>query len=261
MLRSVACWVLVAFAPALAAGQSRIVVGGAQSLTPLAERFSEQFRASRAGVTVEIRKANSNYALKAVRSGDLHVGLLARNPSDAERAQLHIEALGRDPVLLLTYPANTVLDISLARLRRIYLGQITDWSQIGGENQGIVPLTREPDSALHKVFVEILFGKGFRGTEKAFVLRATKEKVLRTVKRVQGSIGYGIVRPEEAAAERVKVLAVDGKFPSPANVENGTYPFTRRQLAVSRRDPDRLVLEWMRGFAKFATASRNGRED
>ena len=49
----------------------KIVIGGALSLAPLAEKFSERFRKERPGVEIEIRRANSNYAIQAVQSGEM----------------------------------------------------------------------------------------------------------------------------------------------------------------------------------------------
>ena len=83
-------------------------------------------------------------------------------------------------------------------------------------------------------------------------MRATKDKVLRTIKRVRGSLGYGIVRVEEAQAEGVKVLAIDGKFPNATNILERLYPFTRPLLLVSKGRPDPLAEKWMLGLVKFA---------
>ncbi len=230
----------------------KIIIGGAQSLTPLAEKFSAQFRKEHPGIEIEIRRGNSNYAVNAARSGDIQIGLVTRNLSVAEKAELHVESMGHDAMILLSYPWNPVTDLTLEQLQKIYLGKITNWREVGGEDKGIVPLTRENSSALHGTFIDRLFGKGFNGQEKAFILRANKDKVLRTIKRVRGSLGYGIVRMEEAQAEGVKVLGVDGNLPTAANLRKGLYPFTRPQLLISKTGANSIIHEWLLGFAKFA---------
>ena len=239
--------------------QQKIVVGGAQSLTPLAEKFSARFHKDHPGIEIEIRRGNSNYAVNAAQSGEIHIGLVARNLSAAEKAAVHIELVGHDAIILLSYPWNSVTNLTLERLQKIYLGKITNWREVGGEDKGIVPLTRESSAALHGIFIDNLFGKGFNGREKAFILRANKDKVLGTIKRVRGSVGYGIVRVEEAQAEGVKVLAIDGKAPTAANIQEALYPFTRPQLLVSKSRPDPLVQEWMAGFAKFVNQGESDR--
>jgi phosphate transport system substrate-binding protein len=230
----------------------KIIVGGAVSLAPLAENFSERFRKDHPGVEIEIRRTNSNYAIHAVQSGDIQIGLVTRYLSATEQSVLQVESIGYDAMLLLSYPWNSATNLTLEQLRNIYLGKIINWREIGGEDKGIVPFTRESTAALHTTFIDSLFGKGFKGEEKAFVLRATKDKVLRTIKRVRGSVGYGIVRVEEAQAEAVKVLAIDGTFPNATNIQERRYPFTRPLLLISRGQPGPLAQEWMLSLVKFA---------
>lgn len=230
----------------------KIVVGGAISLAPLAEKFSERFRKDHPGVEIEIRRTNSNYAIHAVQSGEIQIGLVTRYLNATEQPSFQVESIGHDAMLLLSYPWNSATSLTLEQLRNIYLGKVINWRELGGEDKGIVPFTRENTAALHATFIDSLFGKGFKGQEKAFVLRATKDKVLRTIKRVRGSVGYGIVRVEEAQAEGVKVLAIDGKFPNEANIRERLYPFTRPLLLISRGRPNSLAQEWMLGLVKFA---------
>jgi phosphate transport system substrate-binding protein len=255
---TLALWLLVTGLPrAGGAAEGKFVVGGAQSLTPLAEKFSAHFRRSRPEVAVEIRRANSNYAINAVRKGEFQIGLVSRGLTESERREFHVEALGYDAIVLLSYSWNAVTALSVDQLRQIYLGKIINWQEVGGEDTGIVPLTREATSALHKTFIESLFGPRFHEQEKAFVLRASKEKVLRTIKRIRGSLGYGIVRMEEAENEGVKVLAVNGKLPTAANVQEMRYPFTRPLFLVAKQRPEGIVREWIRDFTTFADQSKD----
>lgn len=230
----------------------KLVVGGAISLAPLAEKFSERFRKDHPGVEIEIRRTNSSYAIHAVESGEIQIGLVTRYLTAPEQSAFRMESIGHDALILLSYPWNSATNLTLEQLRNIYLGKIVNWREVGGEDKGIVPFTRESTSALHATFIDSLFGKGFRDQEKAFVLRATKDKVLRTIKRVRGSIGYGIVHLEEAQAEGVKVLAIDGKLPNAANIQERLYPFTRPLLLISKGRPNPIAQEWMLGLVKFA---------
>lgn len=240
----------------------KIIIAGAQSLIPLAERFTTQYRKENPGLEIEIRSATSNYAVQAVSLKQIDVGLVTRNLTPTEQAAFHTRALGYDAIVLLTYPGNLALNLNSAQLRRIYLGKVTNWSDVGGEDKGVVALTRENGSALRTIFLERLFGQGFDGKEKAFTIRASKEKILRTIKRVEGSLGYGIVRLDEAKLQGVKVLQVDGKLPTSETIREGLYPFTRPLLLISKGTPNEAAHKWMTGFAKFAnqaSGSKNGR--
>ncbi|HWO41160.1 MAG TPA: substrate-binding domain-containing protein [Candidatus Eisenbacteria bacterium] len=243
-------------ATAALGAEFKIIAGGAQSLTPLAEKFSHQFRKRRPDVTVEIVPANSNYAVRAVRAGEIHIGLVTRDLAAEERYGMRLAIIGRDALVFLSYPSNPAANLTREQLRAIYTGEVTNWKDVGGQDQGIVPLIREPGSALQAVFVERLFGREFRGPLKAFVVRADKDKVLRTIKRIRGSLGYGIVRPEEAENEGVRVLAIDGKFPDPKTIDAERYPFARVQAVISKNDAGHAVRAWIEGFAAFAKHNR-----
>jgi phosphate transport system substrate-binding protein len=238
----------------------RLTIGGALSLAPQAEKFSARFKQNHPGTEIDVRRGNSNYAVSAVEHGDLDIGLVARTISGAEAARgLRVETMGHDAIIVLSYSWNSVTNVSLGQLRDIYSGKLTNWRDLGGEDKGIVALTREAGSGIHAMFVETLFGKNASAVEKAFVLRANKDKILRTIKRVRGSVGYGIVSLEEARAQGVKVLAVDGKTPTTANIKQGIYPFTRPQLLIARADAAPVALEWMRGFAGFFQSGEGSR--
>jgi len=229
----------------------QIIIAGAQSLVPLAEKFSAHFQKKHPQVQIEIRGGGSNYAVNAVRNGEVHVGLIARRLTAAEGSVLRAEPFGQDAIILLTYPGNSVTNLTLHQIRNIYLGRVENWKDVGGQEKGIVPLTRERNSAIHAIFLECLFGRDLPGEEKAFTIRASKEKVLRTIKRIEGSLGYGIVRLEEAKQQGVKVLAVDGSFPTSNNIQAGLYHFVRPQLLIVRGTPTGIVKEWTAGLATF----------
>jgi len=232
--------------------RQKIVIGSAQSLVPLAEKFSDRFRKENPGIEIEIRGGGSNYAVNAARSRQVDIGLAARHLDSKEKAGLHVEAFGQDSIVLLSYPGNPVSSLTLAQLRAIYTGKITQWSQVGGEDQGIVSLTRERGAAIRAIFLQHLFGDGFDGQEKAFMIRASKDKILRTVKRITGSVAYGIVRLEEAQSHGVRVLAVDGKLPTEKNIRQGLYPFVRPQYVIVPVDAAAPARRWVAGFLSFA---------
>lgn len=238
--------------PCAWAADQKIVIGGAQSLAPLAEKFSERFRKQHPGIDIEIRYGGSSYAIQAVNRGEIAIGLVTRNLDPEEKSGLQVEPVGHDAIVLLSYPESPLKGLTLAQLQAIYLGKVSSWKELGGEDKGIVALTREKNSTIHGTFVQDLFGPKFDGQEKAFTIRASKEKILKTIKRIAGAIGYGIVRLDEARSQGVKVLAINGKLPTEANIIQGTYPFPRPQYLVLAPNPPDVVRQWAAEFARFA---------
>lgn len=233
--------------------RQKITIGSAQSIVFLAEQFSAQFRKDYPGIEIKILGRGSNYAVDAARRGEIDIGLIARSLSSIEKKDLHEKPFGRDAIFLLTYPGNSVSNLTLEQIRRIYLGEITNWREVGGQDKGIVPLTRERTSNIHAIFTRHVFGKSSYTQEKAFTIRATKEKILKTIKRIEGSIGYGIVHFEQVKAQGIKVLEVEGKLPTKEHIRAGLYPLTRPRLLISRGKPKGIVREWMLAFIRFTS--------
>ncbi len=233
--------------------QQRIIIAGAQSLNPLAQKFSSRFIKDHPEIEIEIRGGGSTFGVNAAIRGEIDIGLVARSLTDSEKQSLHEKLFGHDAIFLLTYPGNPVRSLTLDQIRRIYLGEITNWREVGGQDQGIVALTRESSSNIHTIFFRHVFGRNFNGQEKAFTLRASKKKILKTIKRVKGALGYGILHFDQAESEGVRVLAVDGKLPTAQNIKQGLYPLRRPLLLVSPQRPEGIVREWMLGFAQFTS--------
>ena len=231
--------------------RQKITIGSAQSIVPLARNFSTRFRKDYPGIEIEILGGGSNYAINAAREGKIDIGLISRSLSPIEKKDLHEEPFGRDAIFLLTYPGNPVMNLSLEQIRSIYLGKIKNWRDVGGEDQGIIPLNREKSSNIYLIFIQHVFGERLNSPEKSFTLRAGKGKILKTIKRIKGSLGYGILNFKQAEAQGIKVLAVGGKLPTAENVYQRLYPLTRPRLLISRGKPKGIVREWMLAFMRF----------
>ena len=65
----------------------KITIAGAPSLIPLAERYTTQYRKENPTVEIEIRGGGSNYAVRAVRLGQIDLGLITRNLGPTEQGE------------------------------------------------------------------------------------------------------------------------------------------------------------------------------
>ena len=233
-----------------------LTVSGAGSLIRAAKSFSQAFEKMHPGVGIVIEPGRSRTAIRAVRAGKLKIGLLGHALAPADTRGLHIEAIEKQAILVVTYPTNPVKSLQLAQIRSIYSGGITNWHHLGGENQVIVPFTRRKSSMIRQIFMSTL-GNAPSTQETAF--RIAKDKVLKTIKKIQGSLGYASTSLKKAREGGIKVLAVNGRAPTRQNVQQGTYPFSRTLLVITAARPDTLTSEWIRGFVKFVRQESSAR--
>lgn len=226
-----------------------LTIGGAGSMIRAAKSFSQTFEKTHPGVRVEVEPGSSRSAVRDLRAARLDIGLAGHAIPVGDSRGLYIEPVDKQAILLVTYPQNPVNTLSLAQIRGIYLDDITNWQRVGGEDQIIVPFTRRKNSTIRQIFMDTLFSQHVAADEKAF--RIAKDKVLKTIKKIQGALGFASTSLKKAKEGGVKVLAVNGNPPTHEKVKHGTYPFSRTLLVMTARPPSGLTLEWIRGFVTF----------
>ncbi|HYW21484.1 MAG TPA: phosphate ABC transporter substrate-binding protein [Nodularia sp. (in: cyanobacteria)] len=143
--------------------------------------------------------------------------------------------------------------LTLEQLRSIFLGQITNWSEVGGPNLPIKVINRSRDSGTHSFFQEaVLSGKPFPpdGGNFTTVQQDETTPILRALGN--DGISYSTVTQIENQTS-VRVLPINGMSPTDqALVKNGSYPISRVvYLAVPRKTSPAV-----KQFVEFALSSR-----
>ncbi|GAX34915.1 phosphate ABC transporter substrate-binding protein [Nodularia sp. NIES-3585] len=127
--------------------------------------------------------------------------------------------------------------LTMEQLRLIFLGQITNWSEVGGPNLPIKVINRSRDSGTHSFFQEaVLSGKSFApdGGNFSTVENDETTPILRALGN--DGISYSTVTQIENQ-KTVRIIPINGMSPTDkALVKNGTYPISRIvYLAVPRK--------------------------
>lgn len=144
-----------------------------------------------------------------------------------------------------------VKDLSVADVRRLYRGEVTNWSELGGRDVAVRLVSRDANSGTRQVLQHRVLGRGeianssldcrHKDDPTAPVLRCeldSTELVLRTVADLPGSIGYSEFN-RAAAAQDVDRLSLDGNAPSVDALERGdhSYPFREIEYAYTYGRP------------------------
>lgn len=145
--------------------------------------------------------------------------------------------IGLEGFVFFVNKRNPVDSLTVEQLRGIYASDYTNWAQVGGSNRSINPVTR-------------LQGSGSQTTFEAFMGDAPigKKSLLAIT---GGAIGFSFRYYLESMVgnEAVKMLCLDGIYPSAENIRNGTYPIVAPFYAIYRADnPNEnipIVLEWL----------------
>jgi len=131
----------------------------------------------------------------------------------------HVVAM--DGVCIAVHPSNPIKALSAEQVRKIYNGQVTNWSQLGGANMKIVMISRDTNSGTYETFHKLVMSKEKMASGTEYV--NSNPQMQARVSSTQGAIGYlGL-----GFTDGVKVLRIDGVMPSRKTIASGKYPVSR----------------------------------
>ena len=183
------------------------------------------------GIRFTYNPTGSSSGIKAVQEGRCDIGLSSRDLKDGEKsAGLNGTVLAYDGIAIIVNPENPVSDLSLETIAKIYTGEITNWSEVGGKDAEIVLIGREAGSGTRDGFESIT------DTEDACKYRqelTSTGDVITTVAQNPNAIGYASVA---SVKDTVKAVTVDGVAPTEETIKDGSYVVQRPFVLVTKTD-------------------------
>ena len=199
-----------------------ISLAGSTSMEKLCEAMSESFMETYPGVTVTVEYTGSGAGLESLASGSVDIGNSSRHLKDEEVAGGAVEnVVAIDGIAVIVDPANSVSDIPADKLAAIYKGEITNWSELGGNDEAIVVIGRESGSGTRDAFEELLEVKdACKYAQELDSTGGVKAKVAAT----PGAIGYVSL---DVVDESIKAVSIASVEPTEANIIAGDYLLSR----------------------------------
>lgn len=221
---------------------------GSTSMEKVIGALGEAFMQANNGVTFTYNPTGSGSGIQAVQEGRCDIGLSSRDLKDEEKASgLTSTVLAYDGIAIIVNPENPVSDLSLETVSKIYTGEITNWSEVGGQDAQIVLIGREAGSGTRDGFESIT------GTKDACQYRqelTSTGDVITTVAQNAGAIGYASLA---SVKDSVKALTINGIAPSEATILDGSYVVQRPFVLVTKRDAK--LSDGAQKFFDFITSS------
>ena len=213
-----------------AAPSGSVSTDGSTSMEKVIGALGEAFQ-NDTGISFTYNPTGSGSGIKAVQEGRCDIGLSSRDLKAEEmEAGLTGTVLAYDGIAIIVHPENPVSDLSLDAIAKIYTGEISNWSELGGKDAEIVLIGREAGSGTRDGFESIT------GTEDACNYRqelTSTGDVIASVSQNPGAIGYASVA---SIKDTVKALTVDGVAATEESIKDGTYVVQRPFVLVTRAD-------------------------
>lgn len=212
-------------------GGGTVSTDGSTSMEKVIGALGEKFQADNEGVTFTYNPTGSGSGITAVAEGRCDIGLSSRKLKDEEKSQgLTETVLAYDGIAVIVNPSNGVEDLSIDEIAKIYTGEITNWSEIGGSNLDIVLIGREAGSGTRDGFESIT------GTEDSCKYRqelTSTGDVITTVSSNENAIGYASLA---SVKDSVKIVSVNGVTPTEDTIKDGSYTVQRPFVLVTKSD-------------------------
>lgn len=245
--------------PDTARENKTVTIKGSDTMVILGQRWAETYMNSHPSVTIQVTGGGSGTGIAALINGGTDICEASREMKDQEK-QLVLKRHGKavveipvalDGVAIYVHESSPIRELSVPQLRDIYTGKTTNWSDVGGRNERIVPYSRENNSGTYVFFKEhVLSNEDF--AREVQTLPGTAA-VVNAVSKDPASIGYGGI----AYASGIRAIPIrrdstsNPVQPSLETVQNGQYPLSRNLFFYAIGEPageEKAFIDWTLGI-------------
>ncbi len=217
------------FAGCSRGGGNKVVIKGSTTVLPITQKAAEAFKkTSKTLITIE--GSGSGNGIKALidKTCDIANSSREMKPEELKNAgdkgiRVKEIAIAIDMIVPVVHPSNPVKEITMAQLKAIYDGSITNWKQLGGKDENIVVISRDTSSGTFEIWNEKVMKK--TDVRKDALLQASNGAIVSAVAgnpKAIGYVGFGYIDSS------VKALNVDSVLPTIDNGKSGKYPISRK---------------------------------
>ena len=224
-----------------------VATGGSTSMKNVIAALTEGFAEVEPGVTVSYDPTGSGAGITGATDKTLDIGLSSRALKDDEKADVDGTTIALDGIAIIVNNASKVEDLTVDQLKQMFTGEITNWSEVGGDDGEIVLIGREAGSGTRDGFESIVDVKD--SCKYAQELTATGA-VISAVEANPLAIGYASL---SAVGDTVKMVTVGGVECSEDTVKDGSYEVQRPFVFVTNKSV--TLSEQAQAFFDFAVSA------
>ncbi|MCF2647835.1 MULTISPECIES: phosphate ABC transporter substrate-binding protein [Bacillaceae] len=204
-----------------------ISISGSTSVGPLAEKLAAKYH-EHDNTKIEINQIGSSAGITNAISGVSEIGMSSRDLKEDEMQKLKEVVIAYDGIVVVTHPSNKVKDLTLEQVKQIFTGEVTNWSQLGGDDMEIVVVSREDGSGSRDAFQEIV---GYSSGEliRNSIIASGNGNIKTTVANNKHAVGFISF---EYIDDTISTIDIDGVEATAENVLAKKYSLSRPFLFV-----------------------------
>jgi len=249
---------------------------GSDTIVNIALAWAEEYRNVDPSVSIAVTGGGSGTGIASLINGTVDIANASRPMKDEEIEDArsndiepveHVVAI--DALAVIVNLDNPVSELSIHQLSDIYTGRITNWKEVGGNDAGIILVSRETNSGTHVYFLEEVVRRGEKENSDIFapqtLLMPSSVGITSEVQRNPNAIGYDGLGYVDPAHEKVLSISKDNESPfiapSVETAKEGSYPLSRDLYMYTAGEPQNVIaeyLEWIFSFEGQAIVQRLG---
>ena len=205
----------------------------------------------------EFNNTVGGYQMLAQKKTDIFIGAAPSKEqvAYAKRFDTTFEyhQIGSEAFVFFVHKDNPIDNLTLEQIKGIYSGRITNWSQVGGKNEEIMPFQRNEGSGSQSMLIRLM------GDTPIIEPDMQKEvdgmggiiQEVADYKNKTSSIGFSFRFYVEGMIKNpdIKMIAIDGVAPTKENIKNGSYPIIAPVYAVTYegnlKENVYKLIQWM----------------
>jgi phosphate transport system substrate-binding protein len=232
-----------------------IMIAGSDSEVNLVTRLAEEYMNANSNIAIAVTGGGSGVGISSLIDGDIDIANSSRPMKEAEEADLKTKQgqdayavrFAVDGVAVVVHKDNPVAELTVDQIGAIYRGEITNWSEVGGENLDITLYGRQSTSGTYVFFMESVVKADYSPEMRNL---AGTSDIVEAVTNDLGGIGYAAIG--YATKEGIKAVKVSADETSEAfdptileNVTSGNYPLTRPLYQYVIGKPSGAILDFL----------------
>jgi phosphate transport system substrate-binding protein len=236
-----------AVAPATTYSQAlsgKLTVAGSSALQPLVDQASKNYQSTNPNVQITVSAGGSGAGRSGACQGSLDIGMSDVPLTDQEKASLNCADANQTAVAIQAFAVaanpkgpGSLQALTKEQMQGIYTGQVSNWSEIGGDNQQVVLINRLKGSGTRQNMANYLFD----GDDTQFAVGASEEDnsqtVVNTVSQTPGAVSYlGLAFLSNPQLTTLGIQQDDGStlMPTKSTVSAGQWPIGGPGLGITK---------------------------
>lgn len=207
---------------------AKITLEGSTTVLPIAQRTAEEMMDANDEIEISVRGGGSGVGINSLISKKCDIAMASRAIKDSELqkavsngVQPKAYVVAMDGIAVVVNTSNPVTNLSKAQVKAIFTGKISNWSEVGGNDEKIVVVSRDSASGTFEAFGELALNK--EKVRADALMQASNQAVATTIKNTKGAIGYVGLGYMKGLAD----VSIDGVEASIETVLSGKYSYSR----------------------------------